>query len=197
MIKLNKNQRKFFVEAVEHFGERSYSIKFKELKKFAEDNDLILPVSALKDYCKAEKRGWYNIVTAGIEPAEEVEKEIIEDSQEPEEFEKKENIIIDVPVFVDKPKNRKKMKVKFDTAGKKPIYMLDPVYVVLDYNDDPISIHEKPGTAFQSGTKRLLHDNSNREEIDVVLELQYTGTAYIDSINSGLYFKIVMFPLKK
>lgn len=200
MVKLNKNQRKFFEEGIKFFGERAYNLKYKELKLFAEENELILPISALKEYCKMDIRGQYNIVLDGFDFQEEVKEKEVEvkvEEVEKEEFTEKENIIIDTPAFVDPPQSRKQMKKLFSTEGKTPIRIQDPIFIVLNYENDPIFVHKTAAGAFKSGIQALLHDGGNRVQDDVVLELMYEGTAIVDSINSGLWFKIVMFPVKK
>lgn len=67
MIKLNKNQKLFFEKAIVYFDNRANCLKLKDIRKFAEDNSLIVPISALKNHCVIEnKRGFYDLTKVGI-----------------------------------------------------------------------------------------------------------------------------------
>ncbi len=92
-MKLNKNQLKFFIEAVQHFGDESNNIRLKDINKFAIENNLIVPTSALKSYCheQNQKRGYYNLLLSGVEynPPPKLK-----------DFKSSSNVIIDVPFFV-------------------------------------------------------------------------------------------------
>jgi len=66
MIKLNKNQRKFFEDALGFFKDSSNSVRLKDIREFAENNNLIIPTSALKSYCSTDKRGVYDLTKIGI-----------------------------------------------------------------------------------------------------------------------------------
>lgn len=68
MSKFNKNQTKFFEEAIKYFGEGSKDVRYKDLVDFAAKNDLIVPVSALKLFCQREElvRGHYDLTLSGI-----------------------------------------------------------------------------------------------------------------------------------
>lgn len=190
-MKLNKNQRKFFHVAVNHFGEKATDVRFKDLKSFAEEMDLIIPISALKKYCQddGQVRGHYNLTLTGFKP-EKVEV------PEPE-FEIEDTpVITEVSSFVPEVVKKKKSQ-KFDKEGKKPIDTQEPVFIVINPDFHIVSVHETPQGAFDSGVRSVLHDEGDRNADNVTLELLYTGISCINSTNSGMYFIIHMYEMRR
>ena len=196
-MKLNKNQRRFFEEAVKHFKEKSVDVRLKDIGIFAEKEGLIVPTSALKNYCQEDGqiRGHYNLTLTGIEYTEP-EPEYDHTPDIVKKFNIETDVIEDTSAFVDAPKKKKKAE-KFSIKGLKPLHVIDPVYVVCDTENCIISINRSPEGAFQSGLRNVLHDHGNRSESDVVTELRYKKVAVVDSINSWLYFNIQVIEVRK
>ena len=193
MIKLNKNQKKFFDEAVKHFKERSTDVRLKDLNEFADEFDLIIPTSALKNYCQEEgqTRGHYNLTLTGIEYIPEV---VIK--AELHEFKEAETIIIDTPAFADAP-TIKKDRVVFDPKGMKhPLRVNDPVHIVSNMDGHIKGVYRDPEKAYDEGRIIVLHDNGNRDRDNVLLELKYTGRSLINSSNSTLWCVIETYGIK-
>ena len=190
-MKLNKNQRKFFHVAVNFFGENATDVRFKDLKAFSEEHDLIIPTSALKNYCQedGQVRGHYNLTLTGFEP-EEIE--VPEPEFEAEEIE----IITEVSAFVPEMVKKKKSQI-FNKEGKDPINTQEPVFIVTNPDSHIVSVHETPQGAFDSGLMSVLHDEGDRNAENVTLELIYTGVSCINSINSGMYFNIQMYEMRR
>lgn len=183
-MKLNKNQKKFFHVAVNYFGDKSNDVRFKDLKSFAEEHDLIIPTSALKNYCQEEDqvRGHYNLTLTGFTP---------DPLPDPEpEFEEKDAIIVNTSAFVE-PVARKKSK-RFNPKGMKPKKLHHPIYII-SYEGDVVSVHETPEGAFKSGVKYILHDHGDRTMSDAILEMRYRGAAVVQSSNSIVEFVLAVY----
>lgn len=189
VLNLNKNQRKFFIEAIAHFGDNSNDVRLKDLKEFADNNDLIVPVSALKNHCQEEDgvRGHYNLLLSGITPLEPEPKP--DTNPRPMGvFRTTEDVIMDTSSYADgpPPKVKKHAPKKFvPEKNQKPLKWKNPVYVVSNMEGAVISVHHSPHTAFE---KRLqvLHDNGLMSYDDYEARLKYIGGAIIESNNSQL-----------
>jgi len=186
MIKLNKNQRKFFEKAIDFYGESSREVNFKSLKNFADINNLIIPVSALKKHCRI-KRGRYDLTLVGITPSPP--KEVIPDFPD-----KNESVIKDMPIYADTPK--KQNKRNFNITGLKPIKWRNPVYVLLDSDYDIVSIHHTACGAYKNKWN-ILHSSCDCSWKEVEKELKYTGKCIINSTNSNLWCVIVIMEMKE
>jgi hypothetical protein len=129
MPKLNKNQTKFFEEAINHFGEKSVDVRYKELTDFAEKKDLIVPVSALKLFCQGSVRGHYNLTLSGVSGvvvANPSNNFVYSDDDVD-----KDGVILSTSVFADQSSHR-------PLEPKLP----KNFYVVLDNDLIPISRHK-------------------------------------------------------
>ncbi len=192
-IKLNKNQRKFFIRAVEHFGEDSTDVRLKDLNDFADNAGLIVPTSALKNFCHEEGqvRGHYNLTMSGIKPT------VIKNSDLDYSvgmFNIQEDVIIDTPAFVDDAP--KKEEVRFiPKKGDVPIQFNNPVYVVQNSNSTPIAVCQDPKAAYESRILSL-HDQGTKGYNEVKDELDYRGRSRIGSNNSQLWCEITVMELK-
>lgn len=189
-MKLNKNQRKFFHVAVNYFQDNATDVRFKDLKAFAEESNLIIPTSALKNYCQEEGqvRGHYNLLLTGFKP---------EPISEPEpEFKETEGMIVETPAFVDPVIKKKKTRTVFDIMDLKPLKWHNPIYLSIADNGDVVSINKTLKGAFDA-KEHILHDHGNREWKDFEQEIRYRGRAMIDSINSGMWYKVVVMEIKK
>lgn len=173
MDNLNKNQRKFFESAIEHFGVGSDSVKYKELKDYAINKGLILPTSALKRYC-ATKRGYYNLFEIGIKPIKEEPKKPLKDF-------KGGSIIKEKSVFAG--------------GGTKKPDLNTKVYLVVDSTHKTWFVHRTIAGAYNS-RKHILHDNGV-EDIEYVIEqVENDIGAIINSNNSNLWCYIRKVDLK-
>jgi hypothetical protein len=191
MVKLNKNQRKFFEEAIHFFGEASRDIRLKKLNEFASDRGLIVPTSALKRYCQSGDlvRGHYDLTLVGIEPPEKNESNI--GMNEEKAFETIEKPIIkDVSTFAKTSFSGKKTVRHFDTHGKTPKKWKNPVYLLLDSNYDVVSAHFTACGAYKK-IWNVLHSYGDIQEDDAINEVEYTGKCIINSNNSAVWCVII------
>jgi hypothetical protein len=181
MIKLNKNQRKFFSSAVSHFGAKSIDVRLIDLRKFAEENDLIIPTSALKKYChrKDQLRGHYDLTLTGYEiPPPPPLKETIKG------FTLDDEIIKEMSVFASsnddsKPKTNKKPKYIYSRCK-------NPVYLLVDGEDVTISVHKTAKGAYDN-INILFHSGCDKTFTKVKKELTEKGYCCIKSNNCGLW----------
>lgn len=183
MVKLNKNQRRFFVAAINHYGDASNDVRLKDLRTFAEENDLIVPISALKEYCQEEDlvRGHYNLLLTGIEPPE----------PEPEpkpmgEFRTTEDVIVDTSAYAEPPAPKRRSIKKFKPEkGQNPLKWRNPVYVITNHEGSVIAVTDSPTKAYE---KRWLafRDNGLMDYEDFAERMKYVGAAIIPSANSQL-----------
>jgi hypothetical protein len=185
-MKLNKNQTKFFISAINHFGLASDDVRLKDLTEFAEENDLIVPTSALKRYCQDDDlvRGHYNLLLTGISPSEpEVEYEPTPLKQ----FSNREEVIIDSSSYAEPAPIVKRKKVSHYEIekGQKPLIFRNPVYVVSNNESDVIAVHKTVKGAFNK-RYQALHDDGLMDYSDFEVRLQYVGGAIIPSSNSQL-----------
>lgn len=190
-IKLNKNQKKFFESAVAHFGKGSIDVRLKDINEFAEKNDLIVPTSALKQYCQEDDqtRGHYNITLSGIKykPEYNIVPPTMEDMKADE------GLIMDTPSFVEQP--QKKKHKRFNPEGMKRIRVVNPVYVVSNTNGTIISVRRTITDAYDDRVLSL-HDQGTKGINEVHEELDYKGETRIQSGNSQLWCDIVMMELE-
>jgi len=207
-MKLNKNQVKFFIAAINHFGENSKDVRLKDLHIFANENDLIVPTSALKTYCQEESlvRGHYNLLLTGITPdsppvsplpesIDPHEEEEFDDGVEPEEVpvqRKTESVILDTPAFVDPnpiPKRVKEGHYKPEPGQKKKEWK-NPVYVVSDGEGDVVGVHYSASTAWER-RRRVFRDHGLMDYDDYLVRMDYVGAALIQSAVSSSLFCLI------
>jgi hypothetical protein len=190
MVKLNKNQQKFFEEAIKFYGEDSRDVRFKSLKEFADSNGLIIPVSALKNYCQEEGqiRGHYNLTLVGIEPS-------IKETEHPDFSDINESLIEEKSAYVSVPKKRTSKRT-INVTGMKPIKWENPVYLLLNDDLTTISIHYTLRGAYDNKWT-ILHSSCDIEWDDVEKIVKYTGKCIINSTNSSLWCAIIVMELKK
>lgn len=188
MIKLNKNQKKFFEEAMNYFGDKSNDVRLKDINAFATEFDLIVPTSALKHHCQEDGqiRGHYNLFLSGIKPLQKEPKPM-------KEFKSSSNVIIDTPAFVDDAP--KKQRKRFNPSGMQRMRFINPIYVVTNSNGTIISIRKRITDAFEDRIFSL-HDQGNKLIDEVKEELDYIGSSRINSNNSQLWCDIVIYELK-
>lgn len=190
MITLNKNQRKFFEEAIKYFKEGSDDVRLKDISEFATENDLIVPTSALKQHCHDEDqvRGHYNLFLSGIE-YEEVHEEV----PVLKDFPSADSVILDAPAFVET--STKKQPKRFNPTGMQRLVFRNPVYLVINTNDTVISVRKLMEDAYKD---RILsfHDQGTKSINEVREELEYKGCSRIPSNNSQLWCDIVVIELK-
>ena len=177
-MKLNKNQRKFFEEALKYFGNRSSELRLKQLNKFAEEKNLILPTSALKQ-CKGDKRGVYDITKCGIV----IEDEDCHSDNLREKSDYQPNIILESSVFSGDSKTRVK-KTFTIKAGQKPIRFYDPVYI-LEYEHEIIGVSRDLKKIYDK-IYFIFHDKGDTDFNTLQMELKYKGISLIRSSNSYL-----------
>lgn len=183
-MNLNKNQRKFFIEAVNHFGEQSIDVRLKDLSDFAKKNDLIIPTSALKNYCQDEGlvRGHYNLQLTGIKPT-------VTEPVEMKSFSTTEDVIVETSAFVEPThapitKKLKDVPLYIVEKGQKKKTFNRPMYVVSDGEGNVIGIHETLKGAFEK-RKRAFHDHGLMSYEDFLNRMQYVGGAIIPSSTSS------------
>lgn len=178
-MNLNKNQRKFFIEAVNHFGEGSTDVRLKDLNDFAKERDLIVPTSALKKHCQDEGqvRGHYNLQLTGIKPT-------VKEPEPMKTFGSKENVIVESSAFVEPPvpssAKRKMVKAYVPDKGQKEKTFKRPIYVVSNGDGNVVGTHETPKGAFER-RKQVFHDHGLMEYEDFITRMKYVGGAIIPS----------------
>ena len=194
MVTLNKNQTKFFEEALNSFGKESTNVKYKDLVEFAEQKELIIPISALKAYCGKDTRGYYDLTLVGInmDNYKQIDIDVDYVLDNTEEFEvynedvhelpipkEKSNIIIDSSSFASES------DIDIDTTPQRKKY----VFVVMNTNEDPIKINETLVGAFKNRIA-ILHDQGNKKIGEVESDIKKKGFSTIKSANSNVYCHI-------
>lgn len=180
-MNLNKNQRRFFIEAVNHFGDESIDVRLKDLTEFASENDLIVPTSALKNICQEDSlvRGHYNLQLTGIKPSENEPVKM-------KSFNSSDDVIVDSSSFVEPPAPKRNLKTvdpyKVE-KGQKPITFKRPIYVVSDGEGNVRGVHETPKGAFER-RKRVFQDHGLMEYEDFLTRMKYVGGAVIPSAST-------------
>ena len=190
---------KFFIAAINHYGDKSGDVRLKNLNEFAKKNDLIVPTSALKNYCVDDNmvRGHYNLLLTGIEP-EEI-NEVVPDTEFREEEEDEEVVIIDTPAFVEPPMKKRKGNIKpfKPEPGQKEKTWIRPIYVVSDGEGNVRGTHETPKGAFEKRF-RVFHDHGLMDYNDFLNRMKYTGAAIIPSgTASSLHCLIEMMEIEQ
>lgn len=194
MVTLNKNQTKFFEEALNSFGKESINVKYKDLVEFAEKKDLIIPISALKTYCGKDTRGYYDLTLVGVDVTinEEIDIDVDYVLDNTEEFEvynedvhelstpkETSNIIIESSSFASET----------DTNITTIPYRKKYVFVVMNTNEDPVKINETLVGAFKNRIA-ILHDQGNKKIGEVESDIKKKGFSTIKSANSNVYCHI-------
>lgn len=189
MITLNKNQKKFFEEAIKHFKEGSNDVRLKDINDFATENDLIVPTSALKHHCQEEGqvRGYYNLFLSGIEYVE-----VFVESPVLKEFTSTESVIIESPAFVESGKSKYK---PFSKKGKTRLNFRSPVYLVINTDGAVLAVRKKIEDAYKDRIMSI-HDQGTKDYNIVKDELEYMGSSRIQSNNSQLWCDIIVIELK-
>jgi hypothetical protein len=193
MIKLNKNQRKFFECALDHFGNKSINIRLKSINEFADDNGLIVPTSILKKHCHedTQKRGYYNLTLAGIKGLSQkipqknsdiecigAESDVIHDTPD---------VIIETSSFVHNSGVMQNTKKRiFNCAGKHLLRYNNAVYILINANFEIVSVHKTAKGAYDN-KHIVLHSGCDIDFKEVEKELNYTGKCVIKSNNSNIW----------
>lgn len=139
MVRLNKNQTKFFEEAIKHFGEGSSDVRYKDLTDFAEKNDLIVPVSALKLFCQGSVRGHYNLLLSGVVESASPSKNSSPMNFVDDDSGGSEGVIISSSIFGSGGSSSKVVEPRLPKC----------FYVVLDNELIPVSVHKSINGAHQ------------------------------------------------
>jgi len=195
MIKMNKNQRKFFSSAVSHFGNKSTDVRLIELREFANDKGLIVPTSALKKYCQKEEqiRGHYDLTLTGFKippppPLKDALKSFKTGNDE-------KGIIREMPVFASTNKKPKtKIKSLNEIKVKKP-YCKNPVYLLIDNEHSTRSVHKTVSGAYDE-IWGIFHSGSDKTLTEVEKMIKNKGISYMKSTNCGLWCYIIETELK-
>ncbi len=190
-MKLNKNQKRFFEQAIAHFKDKADDVRLKDLTKFAEDNGLIVPTSALKNYCirKNTIRGHYDLTLTGIsytQPIESSGTEKIEESEEQVTPHEEHSVIVETSSFVEPahPQKPKQGHYKPEPHQKKKVWK-NPVYVVSNGSGDVIGVHYNLKDAFKR-RYRAFSDWGTMDYEDFIVRMEYVGAVIINSSNSQL-----------
>lgn len=183
---MNKNQRKFFEEAISYFANPS-DVRLKDLNAFASDKGLIVPTTVLKKYCKGDVRGHYDLTKTGLMSGKK-EDDIIEDYKVMmDTLETTNNLVI-----IDKSSYSKKIKrepLTFSPSkGMKKKMYDDYVYVITD-SDGFLYVSRDLKKVYRK-IEYLFHDHGNISYDVLKNKLDYTGYALVRSINSILKCKI-------
>jgi len=193
MIKLNKNQRKFFSAAVSHFGTKSVDVRLIELRDFANDKGLIVPTSALKKYCQKEgqTRGHYDLTLTGFKiPPPPPLKDSLKGFKTGDD---EKGIIREMSVFAA---TDKKPKTKLKPAKKKAKpYCKNPVYLLIDNEHSTRSVHRTVAGAYND-VWMIFHSDNDKTKEQVLEEVHQTGHSYMNSTNCNLWCYIVEVELK-
>ena len=200
-VKLNKNQRKFFEEALIHFGDRSTDVLRKELVEFSNEHDLIMPTSVLKKYCKGDIRGHYDLTRVGITPTKPIEEEK-EEAPTMGEFRSSPDVILDTPAFAGDTETvigvTKSIKNKENIGGKypgAPYKTKKPLYVLITSEYETFSIHETIAGAYNNKMS-LLHSGCDVTLDEAIETVMKKGHVVINSTNSALWCAIITMELK-
>jgi hypothetical protein len=215
-MKFNKNQRKFFEEAIRHFRERANDVLRKELVKFADENDLILPTSALKKYCATDIRGHYDLTKTGIVVENDIDSEADsgvdrKDEREGEKEGKKEglpdafrsspDVIVDTPVYAEPEPASIGVLVEKERPNKAPVQPRsvnkDGVYCLFDNDMHLMTIHKSFSGAYDYCKKFFFHAHvknmTKKEAEEMVMDI---GSCALHDSNSGLIGYIVFEKIK-
>lgn len=186
MIILNKNQKKFFISAIKHFGERSNDVRLKELKEYADENNVILPTSALKRHCQEDHlvRGHYNLLLTKLkpEPEPEITPTILR------EFSNREDVIVDSSAFAEPiglpTLKRSMVKPYIIEKGQQKVVFRNPVFVVSNGDGQVIGVHQSMKSAWKRRI-RAFHDEGLMLYEDFETRMNYVGGAIIPSAVSS------------
>lgn len=205
MIKLNKNQRRFFEMAIGHFEGESIDVRLKDIQDFADANELIVPTTALKKHCVEETsvRGHYNLTLVGISPiiSESGESYDMDDDDEDgysEDIEDEEqSVVLETSAFAPPVKPKKKV-VKNPPVSKEEkkikLKWKNPIYVVMNDAHSPIGVHRSLQGAYDRRW-RSFHDHGINSFDDFKEQLDYRGFAVLESNCSQLecYIQVMEF----
>jgi hypothetical protein len=206
-MKLNKNQRKFFEEALRHFGERAGDVLRRELVEFANENGLILPTSALRKYCQTETRGHYDLTKTGLtvetvieDEAKDNENPKKEGSRLPDSFRSSPDVIVDTPVYAEsEPAPKLPTRKRPDKAPVKtyPPSEKDSVFILFDEEMQYISAHKTVESAYNYCSSFFFHSHiGNMSKKEAVAQVMETGNCCLHDSNSGLNAYIIAQKLK-
>jgi hypothetical protein len=196
MIKLNKNQRKFFEEAIRHFNDKANDVLRKELVEFANDQGLILPTSALKKICTTDIRGHYDLTKTGIVAENIIDEMPVEPKKEelPKSFKSSPDVIIDTPVYAEQkePIIENKRPTKAPVSTKPVNQKKDMVYCLFDDDMQLISVHKSISGAYTWCKKFNFHSHIKNISVqEAEKKVVDAGNCVLYDSNSGLNAYII------
>ena len=182
-MKLNKNQRRFFEEAISYFPDPS-DVRLKELNSFASERGLIVPTTALKKYCKGDVRGHYDLTKTGLmsDKSDNENTDIIEDYKMMTEVLNTDtnSVIVDKSSY---SKDTRRKPVTFSPSeGMNKISYTDYVYVITD--PDGFLFVSRDLKKVYKKIEYLFHDHSNTTYDTLKDKLDYIGYAMVKSSNA-------------
>jgi len=179
--KLNKNQLSFFEEAIPYFGFGARMAKYADITKFAEIRALTVPISFLKDHCKTNKRGIYDLTLSGVE-VEQEETGLMALDLDDDDDDKEEKVFEKVPVILEQSAyadpDEKKLPKMFNTRDPIKRKFRNPVYVVQDVEGEVRSICDSPKQAYKR-SNNVLHGGFSMTERQATDALMKYGICFI------------------
>jgi hypothetical protein len=185
--KLNKNQLSFFEEAIPYFGLGARAAKYADITKFAEIRALTVPISFLKDHCKTDKRGTYDLNQSGIVIDDEAEITLIDlnlDDSDPDSLivvSEASPIILEQSAYAE-PED-KKVPSMFKSRDPIKRKFHNPVYIVQDMEGEVRSVCDSPKAAYKKANN-VLHGGFSMTERQATDALLKYGLCFITCTNA-------------